>query len=79
MNLAGTWTGTISTAARSISFCLILRYSNGFPIAFIGPDPEYQALADAEIVEPRRHVPMRLAVARALGGTSLVWGGRCVP
>lgn len=43
-----------------------------------GPHPEYQALADAEIVDPRRHVPMRLAVARALGGTSLLWGGRCV-
>ncbi len=44
-----------------------------------GQDPAYQELADAEMVEPRRHVPMRLAVARALGGTSLLWGGRCVP
>lgn len=42
-------------------------------------DPEYQALAETEIVDPRRHAPMRLAVARALGGTSLLWGGRCVP
>lgn len=42
-------------------------------------DPKYQALADIEIVDPRRHAPMRLAVARALGGTSLLWGGRCVP
>lgn len=42
-------------------------------------DPRYQALADIEIVDPRRHAPMGLAVARALGGTSLLWGGRCVP
>jgi choline dehydrogenase-like flavoprotein len=44
-----------------------------------GLDPEYQALADAEIVDPTRHAPMRIAVRRALGGTSLLWGGRCVP
>ena len=26
-----------------------------------------------------RHAPMGIAVRRALGGTSLLWGGRCVP
>jgi choline dehydrogenase-like flavoprotein len=41
-------------------------------------DPNYQALADVEIADPRRHAPMGMAVARALGGTSLLWGGRCV-
>jgi choline dehydrogenase-like flavoprotein len=44
-----------------------------------GFDAEFQALADAEIVDPRRHAPMGIAVRRALGGTSLLWGGRCVP
>lgn len=44
-----------------------------------GFDPEFQALADAEIVDPARHAPMRIAVRRALGGTSWLWGGRCVP
>jgi choline dehydrogenase-like flavoprotein len=44
-----------------------------------GFDPEFQALADAEIADPARHAPMRIAVRRALGGTSLLWGGRCVP
>jgi len=44
-----------------------------------GFDPRFQALADAEIVDPARHAPMRIAVRRALGGTSLLWGGRCVP
>ncbi|MGC1420866.1 MAG: GMC oxidoreductase [Terracidiphilus sp.] len=32
----------------------------------------------AEIVDPRRHAEMSLAVCRALGGTSWTWGGRCV-
>ena len=44
-----------------------------------GFDPGYQALADGEIVDRRRHAPMQIAVRRALGGTSLLWGGRCVP
>jgi len=44
-----------------------------------GFNADFQALADAEIVDPRRHAPMQIAVRRALGGTSLLWGGRCVP
>jgi choline dehydrogenase-like flavoprotein len=44
-----------------------------------GFDAGFQAQADAEIVDPRRHAPMEIAVRRALGGTSLLWGGRCVP
>jgi choline dehydrogenase-like flavoprotein len=44
-----------------------------------GFSAEYQALADAEISDPERHAPMQIAVRRALGGTSLLWGGRCVP
>jgi choline dehydrogenase-like flavoprotein len=43
-----------------------------------GFDAEFQALADAAIVDPRRHAPISMAVRRALGGTSLLWGGRCV-
>ena len=43
-----------------------------------GLDPKLQAMADAEIADPRRHAPMEMAVRRALGGTSLLWGGRCV-
>ncbi|HZK90105.1 MAG TPA: GMC oxidoreductase [Stellaceae bacterium] len=44
-----------------------------------GFDADFQALADAEIADQSRHAPMRIAVRRALGGTSLLWGGRCVP
>src|SRR5437588_11051877 len=40
---------------------------------------EFQELADADIVDPTHHAEMRQAVRRALGGTSLLWGGRCVP
>ena len=40
---------------------------------------EQQALSDAEFVAPGRHHAMEVAVRRALGGTSLLWGGRCVP
>ena len=36
------------------------------------------AASRAEIVDAERHAPMELAVARALGGTSWTWGGRCV-
>lgn len=44
-----------------------------------GTDPRVQQLATAEIVDPRRHAPLALAVQRRLGGTSNIWGGRCVP
>lgn len=40
---------------------------------------EFQELADAEIADPLHHAEMRQAVRRSLGGTSLLWGGRCVP
>jgi choline dehydrogenase-like flavoprotein len=38
-----------------------------------------QHLADAHIAVPKYHVPMNIAVQRSLGGTSNLWGGRCVP
>lgn len=33
----------------------------------------------AQIIDPARHAAMPVASARALGGTSHWWGGRCVP
>jgi choline dehydrogenase-like flavoprotein len=44
-----------------------------------GSGPASSAASNAEIVDPRRHAPMEIAVCRALGGTSWTWGGRCVP
>jgi hypothetical protein len=41
-------------------------------------DPKVSEASRAEIVDPRRHADMSLAVCRALGGTSWTWGGRCV-
>ena len=42
------------------------------------PGPAQQ-LSAAEIVDPRLHDGMDIAVSRRLGGTSNLWGGRCVP
>ena len=38
-----------------------------------------QDLSRAAIVDPRLHDSMDIAVARRLGGTSNLWGGRCMP
>src|SRR5262245_11112640 len=38
-----------------------------------------QALSDALVVNGKTHAPMSLAVQRAFGGTSNLWGGRAVP
>ena len=43
------------------------------------PDTAHQHCSDATIERPETHADMRLAVARAFGGTSWLWGGRCVP
>jgi choline dehydrogenase-like flavoprotein len=44
-----------------------------------GVEAGAQALSDAHIVDPLRHDAMNIAVARRLGGTSNLWGGRCLP
>jgi len=38
-----------------------------------------QSLSDADVVDPSIHDDMEIAVARRLGGTSNLWGGRCLP
>lgn len=42
-------------------------------------DERVQALGDAAILDPARHVAMNLATRRQIGGASNIWGGRCVP
>jgi choline dehydrogenase-like flavoprotein len=44
-----------------------------------GADPDAQDLARDEVADSRTHYPAEITVARRLGGTSNVWGGRCVP
>jgi choline dehydrogenase-like flavoprotein len=41
-------------------------------------DAAIQRLSDAAIADPRTHVAMDIAVERSLGGSSSLWGGRCV-
>lgn len=43
------------------------------------PDRFAQNLSDAAEFDPALHAPMSMAVRRQLGGTSVIWGGRCVP
>lgn len=41
--------------------------------------PVAQGLAEAAEWDSETHSPMSLTVRRQLGGTSVIWGGRCVP
>jgi choline dehydrogenase-like flavoprotein len=43
------------------------------------PSSAAQRLADAEVLTPASQSAMSDAVCRAFGGTSRLWGGRCVP
>jgi choline dehydrogenase-like flavoprotein len=38
-----------------------------------------QKLADAAELDEELHAPMSIATRRQIGGTSSIWGGRCVP
>lgn len=42
-------------------------------------DPAVQNLSEAAEWDPHRHAPVSLTVRRQVGGTSTIWGGRCVP
>ncbi|PVZ04595.1 GMC oxidoreductase [Actinomycetospora cinnamomea] len=42
-------------------------------------DAAAQRLGDAATYDPERHAPLALATRRQVGGTSTIWGGRCVP
>lgn len=44
-----------------------------------GPRAEAQALSQAENLNPGSHHDPEITVARRLGGTSNLWGGRCLP
>jgi choline dehydrogenase-like flavoprotein len=43
------------------------------------PAPRADQTATTRIADPSRHADLSVASARALGGTSHWWGGRCVP
>jgi choline dehydrogenase-like flavoprotein len=44
-----------------------------------GPRAAAQALSEAENLDPGAHYAPDITVARRLGGTSNLWGGRCLP
>ncbi len=44
----------------------------------VNSDQRIQSLSDAFIKSPRTHHRMDHAISRSLGGTSRLWGGRCV-
>jgi hypothetical protein len=64
----------LALAARAKGLSVVLLESGSEQ-----PSPEKADLSEAELVDPRRHAGMDVAVCRALGGTSRWWGGRCVP
>ncbi|AGB26657.1 choline dehydrogenase-like flavoprotein (plasmid) [Mycobacterium sp. JS623] len=43
------------------------------------PTNENQQLSSANIKDVDVHAPVELTVSRQIGGTSSIWGGRCVP
>jgi choline dehydrogenase-like flavoprotein len=58
--------------------------SRGFDVLLVESgqrafNPEIQQLAEAAEWDRQRHSPMSMAVRRQLGGTSVIWGGKCVP
>lgn len=42
-------------------------------------DEAIQNLGDADRFDPEFHIPMSECTRRQIGGTSTIWGGRCVP
>jgi choline dehydrogenase-like flavoprotein len=44
-----------------------------------GPGKISDRLGDAEFSDPARHAPLHNGSCSGLGGTSELWGGRCVP
>jgi choline dehydrogenase-like flavoprotein len=43
------------------------------------PDEASQSLCRGEVADPKLHCPPHTYRRRCLGGSSIIWGGRCVP
>jgi choline dehydrogenase-like flavoprotein len=65
-------TAALELANSGLSVVLVESGISGFSL-------EAQSLSDAEITSAGSHINMMDAVQRCLGGTSALWGGRCVP
>jgi GMC oxidoreductase/Pyridine nucleotide-disulphide oxidoreductase len=62
----------LEAAKQGISVVLIESGGRTF-------DPGVQELAEAAQWDRRRHAPLSLSTRRQVGGTSNIWGGKCVP
>jgi hypothetical protein len=62
----------LEAARHGLSVVLLESGSRSF-------DPAMQELSEAAEWDRHRHAPLSLAVRRQVGGTSVIWGGRCVP
>lgn len=65
-------TAAIELAERGLTVVLVESGTENY-------DKATQHLSDAKIVTQSSHSAMSEAVNRGLGGTSVLWGGRCVP
>jgi choline dehydrogenase-like flavoprotein len=62
----------LEAAGRGLSVVLVESGHQAF-------DPAVQDLSEAADWDAHRHAPLSMAVRRQVGGTSTIWGGRCVP
>jgi len=71
--------------AGPVGITIALEVANkGFDVVLVESgyeklDPSIQELAEAAEWNTALHAPMSMSVRRQLGGTSTIWGGRCVP
>jgi choline dehydrogenase-like flavoprotein len=73
----------IGAGAAGISLALALQDS-GLDVLLLEsgsdkPDPKTQALYQGCVVDPRLHPPTDSYRVRQLGGSTTLWGGRCMP
>jgi choline dehydrogenase-like flavoprotein len=75
--------GIVGAGAAGIALALRLRDSGLRVIlleaGFRQPDPPTQALYAAEVARADLHPPGERYRARRFGGSTTIWGGRCVP
>ena len=62
----------LEAARQGISVVLLESGNRSF-------DPAVQELSEAAEWDPHRHAALSQSVRRQVGGTSAIWGGRCVP
>jgi len=62
----------LECASRGLNVVLLESGGDAF-------EPDLQDLSEAASLDAAMHAPLSLAIRRQIGGTSVIWGGRCVP